>query len=344
MSHASQKILVVHIAGLARTTLALPALRALRQTLPSARITVVCSNNAAELIRLGACADEILPLRRLRDSGLIRPRASYLSLKTFNALRRESFDLAIELERGAEAGLALFAAQPKQKLRDAEKGQSKLKQLLGRVAEFFPGKLALPKHAAHRYLETLAPLGVFATESEPRIFTDRAADERIEKRLKKIGFDEKLLVGIHPGAGKGKPHWQLEHFADVASRLIHVMDARIIILGGRSEKSLAKQLQAMLPPKRAAVFDAMPLTETVSTLARLSVLIANHSGPAHLAGAVGTPVVAATASAKPTPYDLLGKHHQHVRAAHIDAVSADEIYEAACRLLNLSRAELLVTR
>ena len=73
-------------------------------------------------------------------------------------------------------------------------------------------------------------------------------------------------------------------------------------------------------------------------------MIANHSGPAHLAGAVGTPVVAVTASATPTPYDLLGKHHQHIRAAHIDLVSADTVYEAACRILNRSRSELLVTR
>ncbi|HYE74739.1 MAG TPA: hypothetical protein VEF04_15475 [Blastocatellia bacterium] len=256
MSDASQKILVVHIAGLARTTLALPALRSLRHSLPSSHITVVSSNSAADVIRLGVCADEVLPIGQLRGANLIGPRTSYRSLKTVGALRRESFDLAIEFERSAETGFALFMAQPRKRLRENDSKKGKLKQLLGHVADFLPLKPTVPKHVAHRYLETIAPLGAFAIESEPRLFTDRTADERIEKRLKKLGFDERLLIGIHPGAGKGKPRWQLERFADVASRLIHLMDARVIIFGGRGEKSLAKQLTAMLPPKRAAAFDS----------------------------------------------------------------------------------------
>jgi ADP-heptose:LPS heptosyltransferase len=344
MLTAPQKILVVHVAGLARTTLALPALRALRHALPYSHITVAASTAAADVVRLAACADEVLPVGRLRQAQVLAPRAAYRSLKTVGALRRESYDLAIEFEKSTETGLLLFAAQPAERLRERATSGGKLKRALERVADVLATGIIAPKHAAHRYLDALAPLGVYATEAAPRVFTDHAADERFEKRLKKNSLNEGLLVGVHPGAGGGKPRWPLERFADVASRLVHLLDARVLVFAGRQERGLAKQLVGMLPPKRAVALESLPLADAVSALARLSVMVANHAGVAHLAAAVGTPVVAVSPAPSPTPYDLLGAQHRHVRGPHVEAVAADEVYEAACRLVSLSRAELLVTR
>jgi ADP-heptose:LPS heptosyltransferase len=336
MLTAPQKILVVHVAGLARTTLALPALRALRHALPYSHITVAASTAAADVVRLAACADEVLPVGRLRQAQVLAPRAAYRSLKTVGALRRESYDLAIEFEKSTETGLLLFAAQPAERLRERATSGGKLKRALERVADVLATGIIAPKHAAHRYLD--------ATDAAPRVFTDHAADERFEKRLKKNSLNEGLLVGVHPGAGGGKPRWPLERFADVASRLVHLLDARVLVFAGRQERGLAKQLVGMLPPKRAVALESLPLADAVSALARLSVMVANHAGVAHLAAAVGTPVVAVSPAPSPTPYDLLGAQHRHVRGPHVEAVAADEVYEAACRLVSLSRAELLVTR
>jgi ADP-heptose:LPS heptosyltransferase len=73
----------------------------------------------------------------------------------------------------------------------------------------------------------------------------------------------------------------------------------------------------------------------------LSVLVANHAGPAHVAAAVGTPVVAASTFAGPSAQDLLSKHHAHIRRQRAETIPEEEVYEAACRLLKTSRAEIL---
>lgn len=339
-----QKILVIHVAGLARTTLALPALGALRYYLPATHITVAASAGAAGVIRLSGCADEVLSVGRLSGAEVLGPRAAYRTLQALSALRRESFDLAIELERGAEAGLLLFAARPKRWMKDQAAPSGKLKQLIGRIAEVLPGAPTAPRHAAQRYLDAIAPLGAYPLTAQPRLPTDRAADERIEKRLSKASLAGEMLVGIHAGAGRGHPRWPLEQFADVAARLVHVYNTRVLVFAGRGEKAQARQLVKMLPPKSALALEELPLADAASALARLSVLVANHSGVAHLAAAVGTPVVAVSATASPSPLDLLGKHHRHVRGPHIEAISPDEVYEAACCLLSLNRAELLTAR
>src|SRR5262245_53817829 len=122
MPTASQHILVVHVAGLAQTTLALPALRSLRQHFSQSRVTVVSSSGAADLLRLAGCADEILPVTRFRGAEFLNPRKFYRATKSLGQLRREYFDLAIEFKTGAESGLVLQFAHSSERLSGRKKG------------------------------------------------------------------------------------------------------------------------------------------------------------------------------------------------------------------------------
>ena len=123
--------------------------------------------------------------------------------------------------------------------------------------------------------------------------------------------------------------------------MIHNFNARVIVFSGPRERGLAKKIVKELPKGRAMAFDTLKTADFVSALARLSVLIANHSGPAHVAAAVGTPVVAACASERVSPYDLLGRQHKHLRSIHLTDIHEDEMYAAACALLQTSRSDIL---
>jgi ADP-heptose:LPS heptosyltransferase len=342
MPTGSQHILVVHIAGLAQTTLALPALRALRQHLPQSRITVVSSPAGADLLRLAACADEILPIARLRGAEFLNPRKSYRAAKSLNELRRERFDLAIEFKAGAESGLVFQIVHSRERLSGKKKG---VDAALDRLSQVISGASRLRRHDAHEYLRRLEPLGARPVEAEPRIATLRESDERIERLLAKhdIGFGE-LLIGVHPGAGEGKPRWPLDRFASIAARMIHNFDARVLVFAGPAERGLAKRLAAMAPARRAIAIESPAMTDFVSWAARLSLFIGNHSGPAHVAAAVGAPVVVASTFIQPSPEDLLGGLVEHVRAPHVTLISEEDIYEAACKLLKANRAEFLRSR
>jgi ADP-heptose:LPS heptosyltransferase len=341
----SQNILVVHVAGLAQTTLALPALRALRSHFPNSRISIVSSSGAADLLKLAAAADELLPIGRLKHAEILKPGVFYHSTKVWNELRSNEYDLAIEFKESTESGIILKLAHTHSRITKSGALNRGLGTLIESVSRFLlqrPPKLI---HAAHEYLRILEPLGVRPVESEPRLVTDRASDESIENLLHKHGIQfGELLVGIHPGAGIGKQRWPLERFASIASRMIHNFNARIIVLAGPQERGMAKKLVTMLPAKRAVPIESPKLTEFSSAVARLSLLVANLSGPAHIAAAVGTPVVAAVATTGPSPVDLISKYHEHIRGAHISLISEEEVYEAACRLLKMNRADFLRSR
>ncbi len=341
MYHDPQNILVIHIAGLGETVLALPALRALRRHLLHSRITVAASAAAAELVRLAECADEVLPVGRLRGAEVIGTRSLYRSVKSLREAARERYDLAIELRPGTEAAVLINFARPQRRLNPAGNGvRSLIGRLAGALAKFPAGQ----KHQAKRYLEMLEPLGVRPLEAAPKLATGREADERIDRLLRKNGLTTgELLVGIHPGSGSARKRWPAERFASIAARLIHNFNARVIVFAGPRERGLAKQIAAGLPKGRAVVLESPKTPDFVSALARLSVFIGNHSGPAHVAAAVGTPVVAVSATDGPSPDDLLGRNHAHIRGVSAETISEERVYEAACSLIQTSRAEILIT-
>lgn len=343
-SYRDQKnILVIHFAGLAQTALALPAFHSLRSHFPHSRITVASDAAGSDLLKHAGFADEVLTFGRLKD--LYRPATLYRSAKSIRELKNNFFDLVIEFEANTEAGIIARFVKAQSHLsreRDMRKG---IGHLLQQIARAVISSQALPRHLAHEYLKILEPLGVRPIESEPRLTTDRAADERIEKILRKhnVSFGE-LLIGIHPGAGSVNSRWPITRFASIASRMIHNFDARVVVLAGPRERGAAKNLSSMLPAKRAIAIQSPTISELLSASARLSLLIANHSGPAHLAAAVGTPVVVASPTAGPSPQDLLGGRHEHIRASHIDLISEEQVFDAACRLLKMNRAEYLRAR
>lgn len=349
MPDEAQHILVIHIAGLAQTTLALPALRSLRQHLPQSRITVAASAVAADLIRLasqnGSCADEVLTVGRLRHAELLKPTAFYRSTKAISELRHTNFDLAIEFNKNTEGSLVLNLANPRKRLRPTKAAN---KGLSGILEQFTQSGSTAPQamtHLAHEYLKKLEPLGVRPVESEPHLTTDREADARLEKLLKKHGVEfGELLVGIHPGAGRIQHRWPVERFISIGSRLIHNFNARVLVFAGPQERGLAKQIVAQLPAKRAIAIQSPKLPDLVSAFARLSLLVANHSGPAHVAAAAGAPVAVISTFVKHSSTDVLAARCEHIRASHVAMNSEEAVYEAACRLLKTNRADSLRAR
>jgi hypothetical protein len=51
--------------------------------------------------------------------------------------------------------------------------------------------------------------------------------------------------------------------------------------------------------------------------------------------------VVASTFAGPSAQDLLSKRHAHIRRQHAELIPEEEVYEAVCRLLQTSRAEII---
>jgi ADP-heptose:LPS heptosyltransferase len=94
-------------------------------------------------------------------------------------------------------------------------------------------------------------------------------------------------VVLHPGASVPTRQWSAERFAGTAA-LLAGQGCRVVVTGGPEETALTARVAGRHGLDLGGRTD---LAELAAVLARASVLVCGNSGPAHLAAAVGTPVV-----------------------------------------------------
>jgi heptosyltransferase-3 len=80
-------------------------------------------------------------------------------------------------------------------------------------------------------------------------------------------------------------------WAQVASRLIDALGARILLTGGASERPLTGAIAAELSGPVLNAAGQTSLDQLAALLARCQLVLGADSGPLHLAVAVGTPTV-----------------------------------------------------
>ncbi len=155
-------------------------------------------------------------------------------------------------------------------------------------------------------------------------------------------YAERLAPGarptlvISPCSSHPLRNWRAEHYAAVADHAVAAHGMRVILCGGpaASERAMA---DAIVHAARLPVIDQVgkdTLPELLALLARADVLVTPDSGPAHMATAVGLPVIglyAATRVARCGPYLS--------RSSCVDRYT-----EAARQLLGKEPAELPWTK
>ena len=338
MQFDPRNILVIHFGQLGDVVLGLPALRAIRERFPNARITVAAGKPANEVVAMSGCADEIFEVDRvgLRDGNTLISIGRII--KFVRRVRQAKFDFVIDLHSLSETNLLGFLSGAPHRLYSRRPGRS-----LDYLANFKPRPAVEQKsrHVADRYIDVLQPLGIENASRVPVIKTHPAGDFAVDALLKKEKAQSgELLVGLFPGAGHVSRKWPLEHFVQLADHLVRNDRVRVVVFAGPEEREMVPHMRTLFP-SNTIFLDRLTIPQLVSAQARLTVLISNDTGPAHLAAAVGAPVVVILDV--PTPHSFMprGEHHRVILGAQIGKITVDEVYQAARELLALNRTEFL---
>ncbi|MFZ4628859.1 MAG: glycosyltransferase family 9 protein, partial [Blastocatellia bacterium] len=352
-----------HVTGIVEAVLVLPALEALRESFPRATIGVVTSKSAGPVYARSRVSPKVWTVGNWREGELLNPRHLWGTIGVVKELREERVDLLVELvQDGPTRWLGACLPPPTWRLTasglhggKARSWERWMRRFFEQASQDLPrGGLAAPLHRTQEWLQQLEPLGVRPSVSTPRLRTDPSTDRRVAERLEKATrmkgrTTEGLLIGLAAGSGSGEMGWTTERVVSLARRLVHHFDARILLLNDRNQPGWTREVESELRrvvPGRSIRLPARPsFDDTLSFLARASLLVAPLGSIAHLAAAVSTPVVALTQGPRPGPLELLSPHTIHVRPSLKEALIEEEkVYEGACHLLHTSRAELLSQR
>lgn len=277
------RIAVLRANRLGDLVLALPALTALRTRFPRAEITLLGAGWHPALLdgRPGPWDRvEVVPgCPGVRDSDTDEhdPEAVQRFLA---GQRRRRYDLAVQLHgggahsnpfvRGLGAALSIGAR---------DRGAPALDRDV---------PYAVTQHEVLRLLEVVGLVGARTADVEPAlVVTDRDRTAAAAA----LPDDGRPLVVLHLGASDPRRRWPVARFAVVADELA-ARGARVVVVGsGPADARAARALRTATRSCVADLVDRLRLPALTGVLARAALVVANDSGPRHLAAAVGAPTV-----------------------------------------------------
>lgn len=278
-----RKIVVLRPNRIGDFVFCLPAMHALRRAYPEAHVVFVGQKWHADFLagRPGPI-DEVVVIPTCPGVGApVDADSDPVALQKFiNSMRDAEVDLAIQIYGGGRYSNPLikrFGARLTAGLKAPD-------------AEPLDRWMSYPflHHERLLMLEATALVGadtVCLGQDLQVTHRDRAEAARL------IPADASApLVVIHPGASDVRRHWPAEHFAAVADSLAE-RGATIVVNGVTAEAGLTRTVIEKMRYPAVDASGKLSVCGLCGLLDRAALMIANDSGPLHLALAIGTPAV-----------------------------------------------------
>jgi len=339
-----QKIMVRATNWIGDGVMSLPALEALRARFPTTEIVLVTKPWVNELYwRLPAVNRQIV----------YKPASEHKGARGFwkfvRELRAERFDAAILLQNAFHAAWMAWRAGVPMRVGYARDGRSAL--LTDAIEVPSPAAYG---HQTYYYLQLLFRAGIIDRPepiNEIRLVLDHTEKAWASKHLQKLGLSgPRFLVGLNPGAFYGPAkRWLLDRYAQLADRLIGAFHADVLIFGSAAERPLAEEIARAMRHTPLILAGETSLRQLMALLAQCHLVVSNDSGPMHLAGALGLPLVAIFGSTDeratgpvswrarvvkhPVACSPCGRRECPIDLRCMQSVSVDDVYMAALELV-----------
>jgi heptosyltransferase II len=283
-----RRILVRATNWVGDAVMSLPALRALREQYPDAKISILARPWVADLYARESFCDEMIPYEAPKGWGGLATKWGIA-----RRLGDHRFDCAVLLQNAFEAAAVAWAARIPERIGYNRDGRRLL--LTNAVAVPKPGEI--PKHQRFYYLELLKRAGLIETyspDAEVRLTGTATAAEQGRQLFAERGLSGRV-IGVSPGAAYGNAkRWLPERFVEAASRLASELDAAVAIFGSKPEAELGGQIAASLTTEGITAQNfagATSLKEFIEMAAACELFLTNDSGSMHIASALGVPTV-----------------------------------------------------
>jgi ADP-heptose:LPS heptosyltransferase len=278
---ASERVLVARLDSMGDVLLAGPAVRAVAAS--GARVTMLCSPRGAPAARMLPGVDEVMVWdcpwisadAPAVDTADIQRLVRELAAKRFSraviltSFHQSPLPLALLLRLAGVAWIGGASVDHPGSLLDV------------RVRPGEAGDDGMPEDIPEpeRALRIAAACGFPLPHADPGAL-------RVHGAVAAPGWARHSVV-LHPGASAPARRWSAQGYAAVASAL-RARGIQVIVTGEADEHELTS---AVAVDGAIDLGGSLELPELAGVLAAADVVVCGNTGPAHLAAAVGTPVV-----------------------------------------------------
>jgi len=148
------------------------------------------------------------------------------------------------------------------------------------------------RHEVRRQLDLVAHIGARVHDTRLSLDVPVSAYRNVDGLLNACGVDVHAPWAlIHPGASAPSRRYPPERYADVARMLALEHGWQIVFTGCAGEAHLIDDIRARMRAPSQSLAGRLDLPSLCALIALTPVIIVNNTGPAHVAAALGTPVV-----------------------------------------------------
>jgi heptosyltransferase-1 len=269
------RYLLVRLGSLGDVIHAIPAAAALRAHAPSAQIDWLVDPRYVGVVQMVHGVDRAIPVDPRGPKGQLLAR--------LRELRRARYDAAFDVQGLIKSAVLARLAGPRRTLGFP---RQHLREPLARLFYTDTPDLGGAEHVVHKALALVAAVGVPRTAPQFPLQLPPSPPATQVLQRHPDGF-----ALLNPGGAWPNKQWPVERFGDLASFIRDRHGLPSVVIWGPGEESRAAAVVAeshgaaeLSPPTRIA--DLFGLSKAAR------VVVSGDTGPLHIAGAVGAPLVA----------------------------------------------------
>lgn len=275
-----KNILLVRTDRLGDVVLSLPLAEIIKRHYPDCRITFLLRDYTKQLAEGNLYIDEIITLPV--KEGKVEKKV------IIEQLRSKNFDVGIVVYPTFDIAWILFRAGIKYRIGTGYRWYSFLFN-----EKIYEHRKKGDKHELEYNVNLLKRLGIEETINKGNVSfniqIDHISEQKIEKFFEEKGIDKtKPTIIIHPGSGGSAIDWPISHFKTLVNSLAQSLNVNLLLTGSENEKQLCESLMNDKTINTAGLFN---LAELIALISESDILIANSTGPIHIAAALDKHVI-----------------------------------------------------
>jgi ADP-heptose:LPS heptosyltransferase len=297
--HEYSKILCIRTDNLGDVLMTEPALRSLKRGASNRQIHLLTSSTGSTAARLIGSIDKIM----VCDAPWISNKSTPNELPDLiSKLKHEAYDGAVIFtvysQSPLPAAMICYMAGIVNVASYCRENPYKL------ISTWIPDDEPLfrIRHEVTRQLDLANHLGGARLSKKIKINIHPEVVENLKQKLHTITTAPFILV--HPGVSEKRRQFPWELYAEAIDLIRTDIGMDVLLTGSESEIALAEKIAGVCGSGVLSVAGMFSLHEFAALISLSPLLIANNSGPVHLAAATGTPVVVLYAQTNPqhTPW------------------------------------------
>ncbi|MCX7984668.1 MAG: glycosyltransferase family 9 protein [Bacteroidetes bacterium] len=272
-------ILIVRTDRVGDLVLTLPMIDSVKETYPQAHVSMLVQSYTKNLVENDQNVTSVLTYDGFKNIG------SFCSF--VRTLKEKNFTAAVVAYPRFLVALALWYARVPVRVGTGYRWYSFLFN-----RKVYEHRKRVQKHEAEYNLSLLQAIGCQMPEVLRCVLKLTEEEERKGAIVREsLGIrSQEVLIVLHPGSGGSARDWKKERFGELA-RVLLQRKYRVVISGTEREKELVSYVAQHAGAECLQFISTLSLREFAAFLKTAQCVVANSTGPLHLAAAVGTPVV-----------------------------------------------------